>query len=349
MPYSKKRKYNAFPSSYVAPVAQSSQYRGSKPSIKNGVNGCCVSHVERIGSVDMLDTSQLYRKSIIIQPGLSSFFPWLSAMATRYESYKFKKLRFFFKTKTNTTTTGDISLGVDYDDNDAPPSSIVQMENWGCSANGSPWQNIELNCRYMDLNKRKTYFCRAFDVPAKDSQLLYDTGVLYVMTEGSPGSRLNVGYLYAEYEIEFMTPILNSNYQNPQVIGGSILGVGGTPAIPLGIYGSLHANSMGISYEYDGVSANGILKIQAPGTYLVNLVYAGTTITAPVLLLEIFVTGTASTIATVSDLQSATNENVVFSIIQVEPSCKYIFTASAATVATGAICTVSTVPTLSLQ
>jgi hypothetical protein len=223
-----------------------------------------VSHIERIAVIDgsvgfTLDTFQ-------VNPGLQATFPWLSAIAKRYETYQFNSLQFIYKTKTSTATTGDVTLAPDYDPIDAAPASTQEMESYKDARNTSPWQDITMTCTPSCLHKMKSYYVRTGSVPPGGTLLNYDPCNFYVATEGQPGVSL-VGYLYAKYDITFHTP----QFQNvtDALIGATVkstVGAGATPANCL-IGGTFAGTAGGVLIG----AVTGALTFQAPGTYLISL------------------------------------------------------------------------------
>jgi len=81
----------------AAAVAYSSQMKTRDARIQYSGNGqCCrVQHMERIGTI--LGSAGFAVNSFVINPGMAATFPWLAAIAQRFESYRFRRLRFLFR------------------------------------------------------------------------------------------------------------------------------------------------------------------------------------------------------------------------------------------------------------
>lgn len=71
-----------------------------------------IRHRELIATVEG-STFEAYTKEI--NPGLQSFTPWLSPIASNYESYKIKSMSFEFIPQVSTNTDGCIYMAIDYD------------------------------------------------------------------------------------------------------------------------------------------------------------------------------------------------------------------------------------------
>jgi len=257
----------------VAPVAMSSTTKWKAPKVEYAKDGsyCIISHKERIGTV--LGSVAFTATSFSINPGLVSTFPWLSAIANRFESHSWIKCDFLFKTKTSTTAVGDVILAVDYDASDSAPSSSVQVESYQSFVDGAPWQNLVMRCKPSDLNKLKQRFNRDATVATGSDVKLYDAGNFYICTENQASAAL-VGYLYVEYTVKLFTPQLRSS--DFYISGGYIDGLTGSSAAnPMGSAPDVDADARGIS-----CSAASVVTIANPGEYIVAMQLTGTTITA---------------------------------------------------------------------
>ena len=72
---------------------------------------------EQIGDVfsPAAGAGAFHLDSYPINPGLSSTFPWLSAVADAYTHYKIHGLTLEFHTSLPTTSAGRVYMGFDYD------------------------------------------------------------------------------------------------------------------------------------------------------------------------------------------------------------------------------------------
>jgi len=167
---------------------------------------------------------------IAINPGLPSTFPWLSAIAQRFESFIFERLDFVFETESATSATGALILGVDYDASDAVPTTKTQVMAFRSSVRSAPWASCSLRCAPEDLRRRKTYYVRNGANPAGTDIKLYDVGNLNICTQNQAGTTA-IGELYIEYSVRLMTPVLN-----PVGVGESLFGefTGSSNSAPAG-------------------------------------------------------------------------------------------------------------------
>lgn len=192
-----------------APVALSMRRRTNKPKVRpSGGNGDIrVAHREYISDVNGSIAFASIANSI--NPGLPAVFPWLSTIARNYESYHFRKLKFCYETESSTTTVGTLILSVDYDASDVAPDSKAQALSYRNSVRSAPWDRCCHESLLEDLSKLKSHFVRSAAVPTGADIKLYDIGTLFVCTQGETGTSV-IGELYVEYDLELMTPQLNS-------------------------------------------------------------------------------------------------------------------------------------------
>lgn len=255
-----------------APVAQSTKNRTQHPEMEWARDGssCRIRHRERVGTT-LGSVAFSVANTFAINPGLASSFPWLSAVAQRFESYRFERLDFEYKTKTATTTTGDVILALDYDAADAAPGSSIQAEGYAEAVSSAPWQDLTHCSGKVNLSKLRSRYVRSGPLDANLDIKTYDVGNMFVCTENQASAAL-IGYIYVSYDIVLMTPQLALNYAG--LIGGAVSS-GGTVsgANPLGTTAAVDAQAVGLS-----VNASSVVTFAFPGTYLISGALVGTTV-----------------------------------------------------------------------
>lgn len=199
-----------------APVAVSKQTRTAAPIVHNMPGGGCrIKHREYFS--DLAGSSAYDVKSFPLNPGLSRTFPWLSKIASRYESYRFEKLSVMYETEAPTSSTGVVALAVDYDPTDAAPASKTAALSYQGAVRSAPWASSAHHSRSLDLHKRKSYFVRSGNLPDSGSLALHDTGNLFVVTKGQADAS-NVGELYVEYDVVLETPQTDPSSQSAKIV-----------------------------------------------------------------------------------------------------------------------------------
>jgi hypothetical protein len=143
-----------------------------------------------------------------INPGRSTSFPWLSTIASGFESYKFHKLVYHICSSQSTESAGRTYAYIDFDVVDPQPlSQAVLMANAN-AVSGNLWiPDLALECPVKELHRRQnSYYVSATSggAPLQAAAGLYDAGNFWIATAGdaSPGGM----EIYVEYDVEFITP-----------------------------------------------------------------------------------------------------------------------------------------------
>jgi len=260
-----------------APIAKGLSVRTPRPKMTTLPNGdCLITHREYIQDVVAgTGTPSVFNNTTIpINPGQRGTFQWLSRVAVNYESYNFEKLNFVYETEAPTTLGGTLVLAVIYDATEPAAATKQQAMAYRSAIRSAPW----LECKHVsmkeDLRKSKTSYVRPAAQPANTDLKTYDIGFLNLITQGVTTASSVLGELYVEYTVRLMTPV----YEDASflALGGTITGANTqTAANPLGIAPTLGANTNGVT-----VDALSNISFQFPGTYLLDVFYTGTVITA---------------------------------------------------------------------
>lgn len=178
----------------------------SVPAIKATSRGFVVVHREYIQDVTAADAN-FRNTTFSINPGLATTFPWLSAIAGRFESYLFRRLHFIYEPICPTTTPGAVMMAVDYDAVDTAPTSKVLLMSYRGAVRSAPWNITRFDATRGDLRKFGVQrFVRTSSNPANTDLKTYDVGNLQLATQNTPSTPTTLGELYVEYEVEFFTP-----------------------------------------------------------------------------------------------------------------------------------------------
>jgi len=220
--------------------------------------------------------------SFPINPGMSQLFPWLSKIASRYESYLFRRLRFEFETQVSSATAGSVMFAVDYDSADSAPTTKQALMAYKGATRSVSWAPFVNSSDAQDLQKFGVQrYIRSGALASNLDIKTYDVGNLFVGVQGMAGAGV-VGELYVDYEVELMTPELTQTvFQSNITSGGAVsrAAIFGTAAV--------------ITGNGDVSAANtNTLTFNRVGTYLVINVLTGTVFTNTSLVF----TGTASTV-----------------------------------------------------
>lgn len=143
-------------------------------------------------------------------PGDGRTFPWLNTIATRFERYKFTKLKFHYKPIVSTFSNGGVALCPIYDPADPIPSDRSALLNAEGTVRGAIYHELTLVIPQTRMRKNDTMFVRETHESLADvNELrLSDLGFLAVsLTDVSlTALQNNVGEVYVEYTVELSSP-----------------------------------------------------------------------------------------------------------------------------------------------
>jgi len=230
-----------------APLALGRVRRSQRPVISSiGNNGdVVIAHREYI--TDLSGSVGFAAISFPVNPGLPGTFPWLSSVASRFESYAFDKLCFKFETEKSASTNGSVLGAIDYDASDSAPANKTQVMSYRSATRSQTWEDFDMSSLSEDLHKRKSYFTRFGSLTANEDIKLYDTGNFFFCTQGQADTTL-VGELYVEYIIRLMTPQI------------------GNPGLGTSLYGAYSGTTNGLPFETIGGSTNLPATVASTGT-----------------------------------------------------------------------------------
>lgn len=251
------------------PVAYRQVSRNTRPIIKrNTENRLPIKHREYIQPIKASTNNDFsIAATIPLNPGLSSSFPWLSSTARNYESYRVSALKVEYIPVCPTTTVGKVSMMIDYDCVDEPPTNNTQLQNSAGSVATQVWSNVNLFAEPEQMNKAyKSRYIRAGLAPPNTDLKTYDMGNLYVCIEGN-SSAGTMGDLFISYDITLLTPQLNiafSGGTDTQVFTTQT-GVEKHPFLDATVTGVQLMTMNGTNPNWDS------FRFNQPGYYLLNL------------------------------------------------------------------------------
>jgi hypothetical protein len=156
---------------------------------------------------------------------VSSIFPWLSQVAQRYETYKFRQLKFRIHPRAPTDEAGTIGMVFDFDALDTAPASQMEALSYGDKTADSVWREQVLNVNLAAGDKQPARYTRAGIVAAVSDLKTYDVGALHVFCDGT--GAITLGLLEVVYTVDLFTPQI----QYP--VGGTWLTTAGLDATHL--------------------------------------------------------------------------------------------------------------------
>lgn len=201
-----------------APVSINVTTKKGTPTVKSTARGITVTHKEYIGDFTSNGASFAVN-NYNVNPGLSGTFPWLSAIANRYESYLIDDLRFIYEPICPTTTAGSILMAMDYDAADSAPSNKVTIMSYTSATRTSPWNRTVFAAKRSDLHKFGVQrYVRSTTVPTGTDVKTYDVGNFFLASQGTPAGPTALGEIYVSYTIRLMTPQITAGILAPSTV-----------------------------------------------------------------------------------------------------------------------------------
>jgi hypothetical protein len=184
----------------TAPVAMSYGGTNRGPQLRAAGQGAIVvSHREFVA--DVFGAVTFNNIAFPINPGLSTTFPWLSALARNFDKYKFRRLKFCYEPSTATVLPGTVMLAIDLDASD--PSAISKREFM--SFEGASKATIWAACCTQMPEMQPLLYNRVGAQPVGTDIKTYDAGNFEFAVSNCDSSAF-IGEVYVEYEVELHVP-----------------------------------------------------------------------------------------------------------------------------------------------
>lgn len=178
-----------------------------------------IRHREYLGDISAASVAGLFQnQSYRLNPGSSKTFPWLSNIAQQFEQWEPHGIAVVFKTLTSTyaasQSLGTIIIATDYDVDDAPYVSKVEMDNSEFAVSGNAAQNLihPVECKSTE-RLTKLYFVQSDESVTPDKRRWSDLGNLQIASAGCLSSQL-LGEVWITYDISFYKPQITSPSQS---------------------------------------------------------------------------------------------------------------------------------------
>jgi hypothetical protein len=191
----------AIPAAYVSTQTTRGPRQVSAP---NG--NMKITHSEYIGDVGVRTPNEFdLQYQFGLNPGNVALFPWLSQVASRFDTFRFKSLRFRYETVCGTGTPGVVMMAIDTDASDDPPTQSQQMLAYKGAVESVVYAPSQLNSGKAELTRLKTNYVLTGLPPPNTDIKTYDVGNFYLAVI-APGSTNTLGRLHVDYTVELMTP-----------------------------------------------------------------------------------------------------------------------------------------------
>lgn len=204
-----------------------------------------------------------------VQPGISTLFAWLAEQAINYQEYRFRKLAFRYESDQPASAPGKVMFAFSPDAADPVPLNKQEMLEYGIKGKSGVWQEFTMAVPMAEALGSRRYI-RTGTLAANLDIKTYDLGALFVATSGVAASA-NIGELYIQYEIELITPVVQS-LQAALARSATITGASSiTEAAPFGL-APTYTGGLDVTADATGT----YLTFQRVGHYLVAMDLVGT-------------------------------------------------------------------------
>lgn len=246
----------------AAPVALATRRTGSKPKMSTSNGGVVtVGHRSFLAAVENSINFSVIQYPV--NPGMAGTFPWLSKLARKYEQFKFKRLRFEFRSVTASSTPGVVMMSFDYDAADTAPASKAEQAQTIPNSESNVWMNNDLVIPVDSTWK----YVRSGALAANLDIKTYDMGTMNLSSVYGDG--VVGGELYVEYEVELRRPT-----DGPESSGVLTANTGAAFVNPF----VTNVVSKGVAYPFRRISATE-LSVVAGGEYFCHFAVFGIAIT----------------------------------------------------------------------
>jgi hypothetical protein len=188
----------------MAPAAVSASWSLGRARFVAPAKGGCMRICHSEFLTNLSGATTFTAVSVPLNPGLSSTFVWLAALANNFESYHFHSLRAVYRTMKGTSTSGEVILAIDYDAADGLPTSKASMFSYEGVVKSAPWENVAYVSSGRNLSKAVELYTRSGLVAGTDIKT-YDVGNLILAVDACADTSI-VGDVFLEYDVEFFTP-----------------------------------------------------------------------------------------------------------------------------------------------
>jgi len=144
-------------------------------------------------------------KTYALQPGLQRSFPWLSAIAQRYDQYKVHSLIYEYVNTSSAVRDGMIMMSPDYDAYDPAPENAREALSRLGARSGPVWQAFSLDLAVGAANALgKRRFTRK--VRSARDLVVTDVGNMHICVDGLTTTTALSGQIWVNYDFEFFAP-----------------------------------------------------------------------------------------------------------------------------------------------
>lgn len=243
-----------------APVATSTIISTKQPKISTSAEITTVQNREFYTTLSP-GNSAFTISNDAINPGNARMFPWLANISPNYEMYRFRQLKFEYRSRAPTTTAGGVYMVVDYDVTDIIPTTKQTLMVMRGGVDFAPWvsTNLVLDQKAVTGLNGNWRYTRTSPYGTTDPRTS-DVGNFIIATDGCASL---CGDIFVDYIVELKTP-------QPFVpFGGTVTAQNCTPNNVLDVASSTTVGRM--PFTITGVNQGQRLTFSNIGKYLLSL------------------------------------------------------------------------------
>lgn len=191
------------------PISIGNEFRGQTAQMKSTKGGFRVKHRELVTSL-VGSVTWTQKHFFELQPGVNTCFPWLSSIASRFQSYRsLGPVTLEFVPSVATTKDGIVYLSPSFDAEELSPLTEYEAASREGCISGSIWSPHRCVLKTKDLNGLgPRHFVRS-EMVHSDIKT-FDQGYVSVSFAGCANATDTVGRLFVSYDFEFYDPITDS-------------------------------------------------------------------------------------------------------------------------------------------
>jgi len=219
-------------------------------------------------------------RTLYLNPGLSTSFPWLASLARQYQEYTWRGMVFHFvstsgnSVASTNTALGTVMMHTDYRVTNTSPASKVELLNEYFATDNKPSECFvhPIECDPKE-NPYNVQYVRTGAVPSGEDAKTYDLAKVNIATQGMPSTSMNCGEIWVTYEVELRKPQITSMLGDADHLYGS---TSVSTTAPLGTsVSTASGNTIGCTTSGKYV----YFPIGSFGVYCLQYIWTGTALT----------------------------------------------------------------------
>jgi hypothetical protein len=160
---------------------------------------------EFLRNISPSDSDEFGVIKFIVNPGISTTFPWLSSLSRSFQKYKVRNLRLEYKTACSTFLPGMVMIAPVFNIKDRIPTSKIELLEYSYCKRAPVWKDFSVDVRGNDLSY-KEYYIRDNASSNVSEEFLYDCCYFCVAADGVTEETTYIGEIWLEYDLILEQP-----------------------------------------------------------------------------------------------------------------------------------------------